>query len=144
MVRYYSDDGVFSAPVDRVWKLIQAHNPDASRIHPGILSMKGTPQPDGSVIADMSTRGPDGKPVAQKWRFVMKPPFSQSVEMIEGPMKGSWITTTYLPEGSKTRCVTFAEWRVQGMTDDSALWKMANDFFDGGFEEDVRYLRTMP
>jgi hypothetical protein len=143
MARYYSDDGVFDAPVDKVWKLIQAHNDPKNKIHAGILSMSGKPQPDGSVLADLTTPGPDGKPMAHKWRFIMKPPHTQTVEMVEGPMKGSWMTTTYLPEGSKTRAVTVAEWRVQGVNDEATLRKMANDFFDGGFEEDSKFLRTI-
>lgn len=143
MARYYSDDGILDGPVDKVWRLINAHNDPKNKIHGGIVSMTGKPQPDGSVVADLVTKGPDGKNVNQKWRFVMKPPHTQTVEMIDGPMKGSWMTTTYVPEGNKTRLVTVAEWKVQGVTDESTLRKMADDFFDNGFEEDTRFFKTL-
>ena len=143
MVRYYSDDGVLDAPVQKVWALIQAHNDPKNKIHDGILSMSGKPQPDGSVLADVQTKGPDGKPVAHKWRFTFKQPYAQLVDMLDGPMKGSWIATTYVPEGNRTRLVTNAEWKVQGVTDDKTLLKLCNDFMEGGFEEDSRFLKSM-
>src|SRR5205809_105667 len=108
MVRYYSDDGFFEAPIDKVWKLIEAHNAHMSEIHPGVKPVKATPQPDGSMLADIETKGPDGKTQQHKWRFAVKPPHAQIVEMVEGPMKGSWLTSTYIPAGNKTHVVTVA------------------------------------
>jgi len=49
MVRYYSDDGVFEAPLNKVWTLVQAHAEHATKIHPGLVASKGTPNPDGTV-----------------------------------------------------------------------------------------------
>jgi hypothetical protein len=144
MVRYYSDDGVFDAPVEKVWKLIESHNTHMNDIHKGVISVKAHPEPSGSVLADVVTLGPDGKShVNHKWRFTMKPPLTQTVEMIEGPMKGTWLTTTYLPHGNKTRLVTVAEWKVQGVSDDSTLHKMCDEFMENGFAEDMKFLATM-
>jgi len=143
MVRYYSDDGVVDAPVEKVWRLIQAHNDPKNHIHAGIVSMSGKPQPDGSVLADVVTKGENGN-VSHKWRFTIRPPHAQVVDMLEGPMKGSWITTAYIPEGAnKTRYVTVAEWNVQGVTDEKTLLKLCNDFMENGFEEDMRFLKTL-
>jgi hypothetical protein len=145
MARYYSDDGILDAPVAKVWKLIEAHNDPKNHIHASILSMKGAPQPDGSFLADLVTQAPDGRgTMSHKWRFTLHPPHAQTVEMVDGPLKGSWMTTTYVPEpGNKTRLVTVAEWKVQGVSDEPTLRKMANDFFDNGFEEDTKFLRAM-
>jgi hypothetical protein len=143
MVRYYSDDGVFDAPVSKVWKLIEAHGDPNNRIHASVLGAKPSPQPDGTVKLELSVRGPDGKTQNHTWHVIHRPPYSQSVAFLDGPMKGSWMTTTYLPEGQKTRCITVAEWRVQGITDEKAALKAANDFFDNGFEEDSKFLRTI-
>ncbi|MEA3198922.1 MAG: hypothetical protein QOE90_350 [Thermoplasmata archaeon] len=144
MVRYYSDDGTFDGPVDKVWKLIQAHNDPKNKIHGSIVSMASKPQPDGSVLADVVTLGNDGRShVNHKWRFTVKPPHTQSVEMVEGPMKGTWFTSVYLPEGNKTRVVTVAEWKVEGVHDEATLKKLANEFFDSGFDEDNKFLRNM-
>ncbi|MCA1812548.1 MAG: SRPBCC family protein [Halobacteriales archaeon] len=143
MVRYYSDDGVFDAPVQKVWKLIEAHQDPANKIHAGLVSVTPHPQPDGTAKLDVVTKGPDGKTMNHKWHVVVKPPFTQTVEFIDGPMKGSWMTTTYLPEGNRTRCITVAEWRIQGVTDEKALHKAANEFFDNGFDEDQRFLKTL-
>jgi hypothetical protein len=143
MVRYYSDDGVFDANLQKVWQLIQAHGDPNNKIHGSLVSAKGAPRPDGSWGAEWVTRGPDGKNVNHKLIITAKPPFAQSVEFTDGPFKGSWMTTTYLPEGNRTRCVTVAEWKVQGVTDPAATLKVASDFFDNGFEEDSRFLKTM-
>lgn len=143
MARYYSDDGVFDAPVEKIWKLIQAHNTDMAHIHPDMTPVGVQMQPDGSAVAKIRTRGPDGRPMDHEWRFLVKPPFTQTVEMLKGPMAGSWMTTTYLPEGSKTRAITVAEWKVQGVSDEATLRKLANEFFDHGFDEDSKYLKTM-
>jgi hypothetical protein len=143
MVRYYSDDGVFDAPVSKVWKLIEAHADPNNKIHASLVGSKGGPQPDGSIKLEMTIRTPDGKTAMQAWRLVHNPPFSQTVEFLDGMFKGSWQTTAYIPEGNRTRCVTTAEWKVQGVTDPAAVLKAANDFFDNGFEEDSRFLKTM-
>jgi hypothetical protein len=142
MARYFSDDGIIDAPIEKVWKLIEAHNDPKNHIHAGIVSMKAHPQGDGSVLADVVTKGEKGN-VDHKWKFTMKPPHAQIVEMIDGPMKGSWITTTYVPLGNKTRFVTVADWKIQGVTDEKMLLKLCNDFMEGGFEEDSRFLKTM-
>ena len=145
MVRYYSDDGIVDAPLNKVWALIQAHNDPKNKIHATIVSMTGTPQPDGSVLSDVVTKGENGAPnVNHKWRFTLKPPHAQIVEMVEGPLKHSWITTTYLPEGTnQTRYVTVADWHVQGIMDEKVLLKMCNDFMENGFEDDQRFLKTL-
>lgn len=144
MVRYYSDDGVFDAPVQKVWQLIQAHAEHGTKIHEGLVSAKGTPQPDGSIVADWVLRNPDGKTTSKaKLRMVPRPPYAQTVEFTEGAFKGTWLTTVYIPEGNRTRAVTVAEWKVQGVTDEKTLLKMADDFFNHGFDEDSRYLKTM-
>src|ERR1051326_1254673 len=128
MVRYYSDDGVFDAPIEKLWRLIDAHNTEMTHIHKGIVSVNGKPQSDGSVLAEVVTLAPDGKTrMTHQWRFIQKRPHTQTVEMIGGPMKGSWLTSTYLPEGNKTRVVTVAEWKVQGVSDDHQLMKACEE-----------------
>ena len=143
MVRYYSDDGVLDAPLNKVWKLIEAHGEHATEIHTNLVSAKASPKPDGTMQAEWVTKGPDGKNATHKLHMAIKAPFSQTVDFTDGPLKGSWMTTTYIAEGNKTRCITAAEWRVQGITDPAALLKAATEFFDGGFEADSRYLKTM-
>jgi hypothetical protein len=143
MVRYYSDDGVFDAPVNKVWKLIDAHSDPNNKIHAALVGSKGGPQPDGSVKLEMTIRGPDGKTHTQQWRLLHNRPHSQTVEFVDGPFRGSWQTTAYIPEGNRTRCITVAEWKVQGVADSAATLKMANEFFDNGFEEDQRFLKTL-
>ena len=143
MVRYYSDDGVFDAPINKLWKLIEAHGDPNNKIHAGLVGSTPHPQPDGSVKLDMITKGPDGKNQNHVWHVRAKPPFTQTVEFLDGPFKGSWLTSTYIPEGNKTRCVTVAEWHVQGISDPKETLKVANEFFENGFEEDSRFLKTL-
>jgi len=143
MVRYYSDDGFFEAPIEKLWKLIEAHGAHMHDIHQGVTPVSSTQNADGSTTAKLTTPGPDGKPVAHTWRFHVRPPHAQVVEMIEGPMKGSWLTSTYLPKGNRTQVVTVAEWKVQGVTDENQLRKACEEFMENGFAEDSRYLKTL-
>ncbi|HVL87166.1 MAG TPA: hypothetical protein VM681_04035 [Candidatus Thermoplasmatota archaeon] len=143
MVRYYSDDGVFDGPVQKVWRLIEAHGERLAEIHPNVVSHKGIPQADGSTRLDVVTRMPDGTKVGHTWRILFRPPYSQIIEILDGPLKGSWMTITYVPEGNRTRAVTVSEYRVQGVTDESTLQKMAQEYFDGAYDEDARFLKML-
>jgi hypothetical protein len=143
MARYYSDDGVFDADVAKLWRLIREHDTKLGEIHPGVRPVSAAVQPDGSVIAVITTPGENGRVVEHTWRFLQRPPYAQTVEMLAGPMKGSWFTSTYIPEGPRTRVVTVAEWRMQGVSDEARLLKAAEEFMENGFAEDSRYLRTM-
>ena len=144
MVRYYSDDGVHDVPREKLWKLIEAHSDtNISKIHPDFVSMRTIEEHGGSVTKEIQIRGPDGKVSPMRMRFTVKPPHNQTLEILSGPYAGSWSSNTYIPEGNRTRIVTSAEWKVQGVTDEATALKHANDFHDGGFEADAAYLKTM-
>ena len=143
MVRYYSDDGVHDVPREKLWKLIEAHTDDnISKIHKSFVSMKTVDEHGGAYTKDLQIRGPDGKVSAMRMRFTVKPPNSQTIEILTGPLAGSWSTNTYVAEGNRTRIVTAAEWKVAGADETMAL-KAAQDFHDSGFDEDAAYLRTL-
>lgn len=143
MVRYFNDEGVFEGPIEKVWRLVSAHTPDnVHHIHAGFAKMHAAPDAKGGILASIQLRGPDGKVVPAKMRFVMSPPFTQTVEFLEGPFAGSWSTNTYVPEGNRTRVVCVGEFRIPGL-DDASVLKLAGDFMDHGFEEDQAYLRKM-
>ena len=143
MVLYKSTDGVFDGPVEKVWKLIQAHSPEnVGNIQKGYSQKLLETKPNGQMVVDLTSPGPDGRPTTSRIRFTPTLPTSLLLEWTSGPLAGSWCINSYFPQGtSKTKVETFGEFRITGMDDASTL-KMINEFLDHSFTEDNNYLRT--
>jgi hypothetical protein len=144
MVRYYSDDGVFEGSIEKVWKLIQAHSDtNVNHIHASFTSAKTREESPGVHLSEVQVRGPDGKTFPAKLRYRFAPPYTQTVEFVEGLFPGSWQTSTYVPDGpNRTRVITVGEFHLPGL-DEASARKVVDGFFDMGFAEDSAYLRKM-
>jgi hypothetical protein len=143
MVRYLSDDGVFDGPVDKVWKLIQAHSDtNVTHIHSSFVRQATREERPGVFVAEIQMRGPDGKLAPLKLRMTPRPPHTNTIEFVEGLFAGSWSVHAYVPEGARTRVVTVGEFRIPGL-DDASVLKAVDDFMEMGFAEDNAYLRKM-
>lgn len=143
MARYYSDDGVFDAPLDKVWRLIDAHGDATVRdVHPSTVSQRTVEHAGATTVRDVANRMPDGRVVESRIRFTHHRPFAQTLEFVSGPFAGSWQTSTYVPEGQRTRVVTVGEFRLSGAPDDVAL-VAATAFVDHAHEDDKAYLKRL-
>ena len=130
------DDGVFDAPIDRVWKYIQ--NPEQHR-HESILSQRVLEEKGNTVKLRVETLGPRGKE-EQTWRMTLNPPFGLMNEVLEGSTKGSKNAHTYVPMGDKTKVIVAGDFHVAGM-DDAATTKAMLDYLAKVFDEDNKALK---
>ena len=144
MVRYTSDDGWHEGTVEEVWRLIMSHTDEnVPHIHKGILSQRTVQRSGNGMIVDTLYAAPrGGEPVKVRMRFTGYPPSGTLVEVLEGPLAGSWFTNMFVPDGARTRVVTAGDFRGPGL-DDAAALRAAAQFLDGAYEEDEAYLKKL-
>lgn len=143
MVRYYDDSSVFEGNAEKVWKLIQSHtDANVSHIHSGFVDQHSKEEKAGVFGIQVKVRMPQAL-VPTKIRGTMRPPYSQTVEFLEGVFAGSWFTTTYMPDGpNKTRLIVAGDFKIPGL-DDASVLKAVDAFMEQGFTEDSAYLKKM-
>jgi len=132
------DDGVFDAPIDKLWKYIQDNN---AHQHGAFVVQKVLDQKGSAMTVEAKLGNPDGTFDVEKLRLDYHPPKGFDLEYLSGPMKGTKHTHTYTPQGNKTRVVVEGEFVVPpGMTE-NAVRKNALDYFAMTFEEDNSALK---
>ncbi len=135
------DDGVFEAPVDRIWKYLNDETPGVHN-HRAIVSARTVEQKENSVTQEWEMRNPDGKTTRKEtWRMVFNPPTGMSMESLAGVSKGTKYTNNYVPIGSRTKVEVSGDFRMQGM-DDIATKQAALQFLAVVFDEDQASLRN--
>jgi len=135
------DDGVFDAPIDKIWKYLNDDRPGIHN-HRSIAGTKTMEQKDNMVVQEMEMRNPDGKTTRMEtWRLVFNPPTGFEMESLSGVSKGTRYTQKYTPLGSKTRIEVDGDFRMQGM-DETTTRKAALGFLAEVFDEDNATLRT--
>jgi hypothetical protein len=135
-----TDDGLFPASREKVWRLIQAHNTDVYNIHPSVKSVKplrkeGNPD---VVEQEWDINGQRVKIVA---KFTANPPNNLTIEFLEGPMTGKMVNN-YTEVSGGTKVVTECDMKSKLM-DDKQLEGAVKQFLNDGFNDDVRYLNKM-
>jgi len=132
------DDGVFDAPIDRVWKYV---NDESAHTHGSFQVTKVLEQKGNAMVAEAKLANADGTFNTEKIRMVMNPPKGFDFEYLSGPMKGSKHTHTYTPMGSKTRVDVDGDFVVPPGATEAAVRKSALDYFAMVFDEDNTRLR---
>ncbi len=135
-----TDDGLFPAKREKVWKLIEAHSTDASTIHPSLKSVKPLRKEGNSDVVEQEWEmsGQRAKIIA---KFTANPPEQLTIEFLEGPMTGKMVNTyTETPTGTKV--VTQCDMQSKFM-DEKQLEGAIKQFLNDGFNDDVRYLSKM-
>ena len=140
----YKSDGVFEAPVEKVWKLLtEEHTPEkVVKIHSNIQKVKILQQTPTSQKQEVTAQGPDGKPMVYQLQFTFKPPQGFDMAWLTGPFTGSKCTHTYTPMGAKTKVVVSGDFKCPGM-DDKSIVKIVDDMMGHAFDADNAYLRSM-
>ena len=134
------DEGVFDAPIEKIWKYIQDDTPGLHK-HRSITSTKVLKEEGNTVVQEMQFVNADGKGTHwETWRLTMNPPRGYQVEAIEGPTKGTKFAQVYTPMGPKTRVDVDGDWRVLGL-DDAAIRKATLAFLEEAFNEDNATLK---
>jgi ligand-binding SRPBCC domain-containing protein len=134
---HVTDDGIFDAPVEKVWRYINDGN---SHSHSGMKFTKVIEQSDKGMTAEVEVKNPDGSSHKETWKMTMNPPRAHTTEILSGPMKGSKHTHTYIPMGNKTKVQVEGEFMAQGM-DDASTKKAVLSMFEMVFNEDNANLK---
>ena len=134
------DDGVFDAPLDKIWKYINDDTPGLHK-HRAIPATKLLKAEGNVVVQEMQFVNPDGKGTHwETWRLTMNPPRGYQVEAIAGPTKGTKFSQTYTAMGDKTRVEVEGDWQVPGV-DEATIRKMTLGFLEEAFNEDNAALK---
>jgi polyketide cyclase/dehydrase/lipid transport protein len=91
----YEDDGIFAAPPDAVWALLQAHLDDGRvhSIHPLILTQRTISQSGPEVLVDR-TIDVRGRSMRSTWKITYRPPDFARWDIVES--EGPWASGSYL------------------------------------------------
>ncbi len=134
---YIYDEGVFDAPIDRIWKYVQdmeSHN------HSAILSSRVLEQRENLMKVRQEVRLPSGSKEEQIVQFTMNPPFGFQEETLEGSTKGTKHAHTYVPMGDRTKVIVAGDFHTRGL-DEAATAKATLGFLAALFEEDSAALK---
>ena len=141
MVFILDDRTYFKAPLDKIWKLLEAHGADGPKIHPDDKNQKMEMAADNVMVAEWeNTVG--GRAVKTKVRFSLYPPLGTAGEFLEGPFAGSKFFNIYTPKNQRTYITAVGEWKSPSIPEDK-LKKVVLLMLDKEFGEDVAYLKTM-
>jgi hypothetical protein len=134
------DEGVFDAPLEKIWKYIGDDTPGLHK-HRAIPSTKVLSEEGNVVVQEMQIMNADGKGTHwETWRLTMNPPRGYQVEAIAGPTKGTKFAQTYTSMGNRTRVDVEGDWVVPG-ADDATIRKMTLAFLEEAFNEDTAALK---
>ena len=136
---HIKDDGVFDAPVDKIWRFLQAS--EETHHHRSIKSSKVIEQSQTGMTLEAERVNPDGSTRMDTIKFVYDPPKGFTMEWIAGPMKGTKNTHTYTPMGDKTKVVVEGDFFFQG-ADDNTVRAQALKGLAEVFDEDNAGLKN--
>jgi uncharacterized membrane protein len=131
------DDGVFDAPIDRVWKY---WNDNAAHNHTSFQVTKVLEQKGNAMTVMAKIRNSSGAFDTDKLLMTVNQPKGFSVEYLSGSMKGSKQTHTYTSQGNKTRVDVDGEFVSPGVADND-IKKGVLAYFAQAFEEDNANLK---
>ncbi|MDH2901917.1 MAG: hypothetical protein PXY39_13190 [archaeon] len=114
---YVLDEGSeFDAPLERIWKYLQAED---EHEHRAIKRISVEMQGENTVVVENEVTMENLPPVRNKIKMTMFPPFGFVQEYIDGPMAGSKAFQYYTPKGNKTGVTVVGNFVGMGMDDDS-------------------------
>lgn len=134
---FIRDDGVFDAPIDRIWKYL---NDDMGHHRHGAILEQVPIETRGNVVTFRAKTRRGGRTYDEVWRFTMHPPDGFLFEALEGPTKGTVQTHTYIPMGAKTKVVVSGEFKMAG-ADDATARRQVLEYLEDVFNEDNKNLR---
>lgn len=147
MVFIEDREGVFDASIDKVWKLVQAHIKEGSKIHPSAKNVVTEMLNDNTFINSWNEEI-NGPSVKIKAKGTMFYPLGVAFEMMEGPLTGSTYLIYYIPRpDNKTGVVLVGEFRSASIDptvgDEERLRSMVLSTFEKVFYEDCEYLKNI-
>jgi Polyketide cyclase / dehydrase and lipid transport len=135
LMAHVKDEGVFDAPLDKIWKYLQDSTPGV-HAHKAIRGMKPIEEKGNATTVEMEMVNPDGKSTRKEtWRFVYNPPHGFEMEALAGASKGTKYSHRYTAMGNRTRVEVEGDFHIQGM-DEASTRQAALGFLSAIFDED--------
>jgi hypothetical protein len=139
---------IFDAPLDKVWKLGEAHTKEGNKIHPNTRNNKTEMVDDTTFITsweeeDMNN---DGQTIRIKAKGTIYYPLGMAFDILEGPFSGSKFFNYYKPidnNNNKTSVNVIGDFRSSTISDEEQLKSVVNSFLEKVYNEDVAYLAKM-
>jgi len=147
MVFIEDREGVFDAPIDKVWKLAKAHSTEGAKIHPDAKNVV-TEMINEQVFINSWEEEIKGQPIRIKMKGTIFYPLGVTFEAIEEPFAGSTYFIYYIPlDNNKTNVVVAGDFRSQSIDpvvdDDKSLSDIVLSKFEKVFYEDCEYLKKI-
>lgn len=141
---HYESNGVFDAPLDKVWELLEGHgDPETvTENHPSILDAEVLEEGEGWLRMNQTYDTPDG-PMEMETRMDLNPPEGWTSEVLSGPFEGGTTTHTYEEEGSRTRVELEGDFPVpEGMSEEEVR-EVVHELYTTAYHEDQRALEEL-
>jgi len=106
MVHIKDEGSHFEAPIDKIWKYLEAE--DHGPAHKSTRNQQMKPLAENSFILSQE-QNMNGQWVKTANRITVFPPVAVSIEVIEGPLAGSKMINVYTPKGNKTGIDVYGE-----------------------------------
>jgi hypothetical protein len=142
MVFIVDEGSEFDAPLEKVWRLSEAHAKDAAKIHPGSRNHKIESISENVVIQSWES-DMQGQTVRTKIKVTRFHPLGVAIELLEGALAASKFFNYYTPNGNKTGVTVIGDFKSSIMPDENQLKQAVMSFLEQAFNEDGAYLKTM-
>jgi hypothetical protein len=142
MVFIVDEGSEFGAPLEKVWKLSEAHTKDAAKIHPGGKNYKTETVSENATIQSWES-DMQGQTVKTKIKVTRFHPLGIAIELLEGAIAGSKFFNYYIPNGNKTGVTVVGDFKSSMMPDENQLKQAVMSFLEQAFNEDSAYLKIM-
>lgn len=147
MVFIEDRDGVFDAPIDKVWRLAQEHATNGAKIHPGFKNFM-TDMEGENVFASTWEEDINGQTVKMKEKGTIFYPLGVAYEFLDGPFTGSKYFVYYVPQkDGKTKVVMAGDFKSAPpdptVDDEERIRSIVLSAFEKVFGEDCAYLESM-
>jgi hypothetical protein len=133
----------FDVPLDKIWKLVEAHAKDGNKIHP-ITRNNKTEIVNETTFVNSWEEYMNGQIIKTKAKGTMYYPLGMVFEILEGPFSGSKFFTYYIPkDNNKTSVNVVDDFRSIMISDDELIKSIVIDFLEKVHNEDVAYVAKM-
>jgi hypothetical protein len=111
----------FDAPLDKVWKLGEAHAKDGNKIHPNTRNNK-TEIVNENTFVNSWEEDTNGQAIKTKAKGTIYYPLEIAFEILEGPFSDSKFFTYYIPkDNNKTSVNVVGDFRSTMISNDEQL-----------------------
>lgn len=130
----------FDAPVDIVWKYLQAGD-DHGRAHTTTRNQQMKALSDTSFVLSME-RNVNGRWVKESDRISIYPPVAMVIEVLEGPLAGSKMVNIYTPKGNRTAIDVYGDF-TSPVVPPNQLEQAVRASLEAAFNEDAPAIKAL-